>query len=167
MAKVKEHFFDISAKLDMSEMKNAVIQAQKEVDNRYDFKGLEKSIDFNEGAKSVVLISSSDNKVEAIYDILISKMNKRGVSINSLEEVRKEDSSGGNRKYTYGIIDSISKDEAKTIIAEIKGLNLKVTPVNQGDEIRVSGKKLDDLQAVIRHLKTLELKAPLVFGNFK
>ncbi len=167
MAKAKEHHFDISAKLDMQEMKNAVIQAQKEIETRYDFKGITKEITLNEVAKSIVLISVSDNKVDAIYDVLISKMNKRGISINSLEELKKEDSSGGNRKYSYKIVDTIEKDEAKTIQTEIKGLKLKVTAVNQGDEIRVSGKNLDDLQAVMKHLRSLELKAPLVFDNFR
>jgi len=163
----KEHSIDISAKLDLSEMKNAVIQAQKEIDNRYDFKGISKEIDFNQGAKTLTLISSSDNKVEAMYDILISKMNKRGLSINSLEDAKKEDSSGGNRKYTYAIVDSIKADEAKLIQSEIKKLKLKVKAVNQGDEIRVSGKNIDDLQTIIRHLKSLDLKSPLVFDNFK
>lgn len=167
MAKSKEHQFDISAKLDMQEMKNAVIQSQKEIDNRYDFKGIIKEIDLNQGAKTLVLTSGSDNKVDAMKDILISKMNKRGISINSLEEVKAEDASGGNRKFTYKIIDSIEKDEAKTIQTEIKKLKLKVTAVNQGDEIRVSGKNIDDLQNVMKHLKGLELKAPLVFDNFR
>jgi uncharacterized protein YajQ (UPF0234 family) len=167
MAKSKEHSFDISAKLDMQEMKNAVIQAQKEVDNRYDFKGITKQIDLNIGAKTLTLLSASDNKIDAMKDILISKMNKRGVSINSLEEVKTEDASGGNKKFIYKIVDTIEKDEAKTIQSEIKSLKLKVTAVNQGDEIRVSGKNLDDLQKVMRHLKSLELKAPLVFDNFR
>ncbi|WP_323589762.1 YajQ family cyclic di-GMP-binding protein [Aliarcobacter butzleri] len=164
---VKEHQFDISAKLDMQEMKNAVIQAQKEIDNRYDFKGITKEIDLNIGAKTLVLISTSDNKVDAMLDILISKMNKRGISINSLEEIRKEDSSRANRKYSYKIVDSIEKDEAKKIQIEIKSLKLKVTAVNQGDEIRVTGKNIDDLQAVMKHLKSLDFKAPLVFDNFR
>ena len=163
----KEHQFDISAKLDMQKMKDAVIQAQKEIDNRYDFKGITKEVDLNVGAKTLTLISSSDNKIDAMRDILISNMNKRGISINSLEELKKEDSSGGNRKYSYKIIDSIEKDEAKKIQTEIKNLKLKVTAVNQGDEIRVTGKNIDDLQTIMRHLRSLELKAPLVFDNFK
>ena len=168
MAKSKEHSFDISAKLDMQEMKNAMIQAQKEVDNRYDFKGITKEIDLNTTAKTLTLISASDNKIDAMKDVLISKMNKRGVSINSIEELKAEDSSGNNRKFTYKIIDSIEADEARRIQKEIKDLKLKVTAANQGDEIRVSGKNLDDLQKVIAHLKTLEdLKAPLVFDNFR
>lgn len=168
MAKSKEHSFDISAKLDMQEMKNAVIQAQKEVDNRYDFKGLTKEIDFNQTAKTLTLLSASDNKIDAMKDILISKMNKRGVSINSIEELKAEDASGNNRKFTYKIIDSIEADEAKRIQKEIKDLKLKVTAANQGDEIRVSGKNLDDLQKVMKHLRGLEdLKAPLTFDNFR
>jgi hypothetical protein len=168
MAKVKEHSFDISAKLDMQEMKNALVQAQKEVDNRYDFKGITKEFDLNMGAKVVTLLSASDNKIDAMKDMLISKMNKRGVSINSLEELKSEDASGNNRKFTYKIVDTIEADEAKIIQKEIKGLKLKVTAANQGEEIRVTGKNLDDLQQVMRHLKTLEdLKAPLVFDNFR
>ena len=75
MAKSKEHSFDISAKLDMQEMKNAIVQAQKEVDNRYDFKGITKEIELNSGAKIVTLLSGSDNKIDAMKDILISKNN--------------------------------------------------------------------------------------------
>ena len=164
---VKEHQFDISAKLDLQEMKNAVIQSQKEIDTRYDFKGISKEIDLNVSAKTLTLVTASDNKIDAMRDVLISKMNKRGISINSLEELKKEDSSGGNRKYTYKIVDTIEKDEAKIIQTEIKSLKLKVSAVNQGDEIRVTGKNIDDLQAVMKHLKTLELKAPLVFDNFR
>lgn len=167
MAKAKEHSFDISAKLDMSEMKNAVIQAQKEIDNRYDFKGIKKEIDFNQTTKTLSLISSSDQKIDAMKDVLISKMNKRGVSINSLEELKTEDVSGANKKMTFRIVDTIDKDEAKTIQNEIKNLKLKVTAVNQGDEIRVSGKNIDDLQKIMTHLRSLELKAPLVFDNFR
>jgi len=163
----KEHSLDISAKLDMQEMKNAVIQAQKDIDNRYDFKAISKEIDLNLTSKSLTLISSSDNKIDAMFDILISKMNKRGISINSLEEIKKENSSGGTRKYIYKIIDSIEKDEVKKIQTEIKNLKLKVTAVNQGDTIRVTSKNIDDLQIVMKHLKSLDLKSPLVFDNFK
>jgi hypothetical protein len=163
----KEHQFDISAKLDLQEMKNAVIQTQKEIDTRYDFKGITKELDLNIGAKTLTLITSSDNKIDAMRDILISKMNKRGISINSLEELKKEDSSGGNRKFSYKIVDSIEKDEAKIIQTEIKSLKLKVSAVNQGDEIRVTSKNIDDLQTIMQHLRSLDLKAPLVFDNFR
>ncbi len=163
----KEHYFDISAKLDMMEMKNAIIMAQKEVATRFDFKGLVAEIELNEKAKIVSLSSSSEQKIDALKDILISKLIKRNIAGKSLEEVKREGISGGNTKVIYKIVDSIEKDEAKEIVKAIKALKLKVTPSIQGDEVRVSGKKIDDLQKVIKEVKTLDLKAPLVFGNFK
>ncbi len=164
----KEHYFDISAKLDMMEMKNAIEQAKKEIATRFDFKGIMTEIDLNEKAKVLNLSSSSDSKIDALKDIVLSKMIKRGLSPKSLEEVKTEGISGGNVKVVYRIIDSIEKDEAKKIVKAIKDAKLKVTPSIQGDEIRVSGKKIDDLQAVIALVRGLEdLKAPLVFGNFK
>ena len=164
----KEHYFDISTKLDMMEMKNAIEQAKKEVATRFDFKGIMVDIDLNEKAKVLNLSSSSDSKIDALKDIVLSKMIKRGLSPKSLEEFKTEGISGGNIKVIYRIIDSIEKEEAKKIVKAIKEAKLKVTPAIQGDEIRVSGKKIDDLQRVIALVKKIEdLKAPLVFGNFK
>ncbi|HIM93422.1 MAG TPA: YajQ family cyclic di-GMP-binding protein [Campylobacterales bacterium] len=163
----KDHYFDITAKLDMMEMKNAIIMAQKEIKTRFDFKGVVADITLNEAGKVVSLSSSSEDKIDALKDILISKLIKRGIAGKSLEEVKTESISGGNRKIIYKIVDSIEKDEAKEIVKAIKALKLKVTSSIQGDEVRVTGKKLDDLQAVMKEVKTLDLKAPLVFGNFK
>lgn len=163
----KDHYFDITAKLDMMELKNAIIMAEKEVATRFDFKGVMAEIDLNEKAKTLSLSSSSDQKIEALKDILINKLVKRGISGKSLEEVKTEGISGGNIKIVYRIVDAIDKEEAKKIVKAIKNLKLKVTPSIQGDEVRVSGKKIDELQAVMQEIKTLDLKAPLVFGNFK
>ncbi len=163
----KDHYFDISAKLDMMEMKNAIVMAQKEVATRFDFKGIIAEIDLNEKAKTLSLSSSSDQKIDALKDILISKLIKRNIAGKSLEEVKTEGISGGNTKVIYRIVDTIDRDEAKQIVKAIKDAKLKVTPSIQGDEVRVSGKKIDDLQAVIARVKELEVKAPLVFGNFK
>ncbi len=163
----KDHYFDITAKLDMMEMKNCVIQAQKELATRFDFKGVVAEIELNEKAKTVVLSSSSEQKIDALKDILISKLIKRDIAGKSLEEVKSDGMSGGNVKVTYRIIDSIDKDEAKKIVKAIKDMKLKVTPSIQGDEVRVSGAKIDDLQRVMSEVKTLDLNAPLVFGNFK
>ena len=163
----KEHYFDITAKLDMMEMKNAVVMAQKELATRFDFKGLVANIDLNEKAKTLSLSSSSEQKIDALKDILISKLIKRGISGKSLEEVKTEGISGGNTKIIYRIVDTIDKAEAKEIVKAIKAMKIKVTPSIQGDEVRVSGKKIDDLQAVIKEVKQLDLKAPISFGNFK
>jgi len=163
----KDHYFDITAKLDMMEMKNAVIMAEKELATRFDFKGVKAEINLNEQAKTLSLSSSTDSKIDALKDILISKLIKRNIAGKSLEEVKTEGISGGNTKVIYRIVDTIDKDEAKQIVKAIKAMKVKVTPSIQGDEVRVSGKKIDDLQAVMAEVKTLELKAPLVFGNFK
>jgi len=163
----KDHYFDISAKLDMMEMKNAIIQAKKEVDTRFDFKGLIADIELNEKAKTVTLSSSSEQKIDALKDILIAKLIKRNIAGKALQEVKSKGISGGNVKFIYRIVDSIEQDEAKKIVKAIKDLKLKVTPSIQGDEVRVSGAKIDDLQKVIAEVRTLELNAPLVFGNFK
>ena len=163
----KDHYFDITAKLDMMELKNALVMAEKEVQTRFDFKGLVAEFNLNEAAKTLSLSSSTDSKIDALKDILISKLIKRGIAGKALEEVKTEGISGGNTKVIYRIVDTIDKDEAKQIVKAIKAMKIKVTPSIQGDEVRVSGKKIDDLQAVMAEVKTLDLKAPLMFGNFK
>jgi uncharacterized protein YajQ (UPF0234 family) len=115
----------------------------------------------------LTLLSSSDNKIDALKDILIAKMVKRNLVSNVIEEVKTESASGGNVKVIYRIIDSIEKDEAKKIVKDIKSLKKKVQATVQGDEVRVSAKSIDDLQAVMKHLRAGEYKAPISFGNFK
>ncbi|HHH37596.1 MAG TPA: YajQ family cyclic di-GMP-binding protein, partial [Epsilonproteobacteria bacterium] len=146
----KEHSFDISAKIDLQAFKDAIVQAEREVANRYDFKGIAAQIDYNEKAKTVTLVTASDNKLEALEDILISKLLKRGLASNVLDKLSTEDSSGGNRKQLFKVVDYIEAKEAKKIAAEIKNLRLKVTAQIEGDHIRVKGKQLDDLQKVMR-----------------
>ena len=120
----------------------------------------------SEKAKTITVVSTSDQKIDAIKDIIISKMNKRGVNINSIDEGKLENASGGNKKMTFKLIDSIEKEEAKKIVAEIKSMKLKVTTAILGDEIRVTSKNIDDLQAVMAKIKSMEFKSPIVFGNF-
>ncbi|BBG66847.1 hypothetical protein YajQ [Hydrogenimonas sp.] len=163
----KEHSFDISAKADMQEIKNALQQARKEAENRYDFKGIVKDIDLNEKAKTITVTSSSDNKLDALIDIVTGKLIKRGLSVKTLKETGREDASGGTRRAHFAIVDSIGKDDAKMIVKEIKSMKLKVQAAIQGDEIRVSGKSLDDLQAVMAHLKSLDFDFPISFGNYR
>ena len=163
----KEHSFDISAKISLQDLKDALKQADREVANRYDFKGTNYEIDYKEGEKALVLIASSDNKLEALYDIVVSKLIKHKLSSKVLDALRVEDASGGRRKAMYRIVDYIESKEAKKIVAEIKKLKLKVTAQIEGDSIRVKGKKLDDLQAVIRAIRAQEWEAPLVFENMR
>lgn len=163
----KEHSFDITAKINLQHFKDALSQAQKEVVNRYDFKGSTATMEFKEKEKQLILIAASDNKLEALEDILVSKLIKHQLSSKVLEKLRTEDASGNTRKMSFKIVDYIEAKEAKKIVAEIKNLKLKVTATIEGDAIRIKGKQLDELQAVIATIRSLEWEAPLVFENMR
>ena len=162
-----EHSFDISAKIDMQNFKNAINLVDREVSNRYDFKDTTYDINFKEKEKLLILIASSDSKLDALKDIVISKFLKQGLNSKVLEELRVEDSSGGNRKATFKVVDYIESKEAKKITADIKKMKLKVSAVIEGDSIRVKGKKLDDLQKAMTEIKQCDWDAPLVFDNMR
>jgi len=163
----KEHSFDITAKIDIQTFKNSINLVDREVSNRYDFKGTTYEVSFNEKAKTLVLIASSDNKLDALKDIVIAKFLKQGLSSKVIEEQKVEDSSGGNRKVTFKVVDYIEVKEAKKITAEIKKLKLKVNAQIEGDSIRVKGAKLDDLQKVIAMVRAGEWDAPITIENMR
>lgn len=162
----KEHSFDISAKVDIGELKNALEQAKKEVVNRYDFKGLVCEIDHNEMAKTITLLASSDNKAEAMKDIVISKLIKRSIPSSAVKEISRQSVGSNNTKLIMQIIDTISSDDAKKITKNIKAQKLKVNATIRGDEVRVSAKSIDDLQACMSAIKAMDLQVPLSFSNF-
>ena len=163
----KEHSFDISAKIDLQLFKNALNLVDREVANRYDFKGTPYEVKYKEKEKVLTLVASSDNKLDALKDILVAKLLKQGLSSKVLEELKVEDASGGTRKATFKVVDYIEAKEAKKIVAEIKKLKLKVTAQIEGDSIRVKSKQIDDLQKVIRHIRSMEWDAPLVYENMR
>ncbi len=163
----KEHSFDITAKIDIQHFKNAINLVDREVSNRYDFKGTTYEVTFSEKAKTLVLIASSDNKLDALKDIVVAKFLKQGLSSKVIDELKTEDSSGGNRKATYKVVDYIESKEAKKITADIKKMKLKVNAQIEGDYIRVKGAKLDDLQKVMAEIRGGEWEAPLVFENMR
>ncbi len=163
----KEHSFDITAKIDMQNLKNAINLVEREVSNRYDFKGTTYEVNLKEKDKVLVLVASSDNKLDALKDIVIAKLLKQGLSSKVLDELRVEDASGGTRKATFKIVDYIESKEAKKITADIKKMKLKVNAQIEGDSIRVKGAKLDDLQKVMTMVREGEWEAPLVFENMR
>ena len=163
----KEHSFDITAEIDKQELKNAIEQAKKEITNRYDFRGLKAEVDYNENAKVIILTTTSDNKADAMFDMLVSKAIKRGISPKALKEHKRESVGGGNTKLTVSINDTISKDDARKIVKEIKDLKLKVQASIRGEEVRVIGKSIDDLQSAIAAIKQRDLDIPLNFTNMK
>ena len=163
----KEHSFDISAKINLQHLKDALAQCDREINGRFDFKGLLAEITYQEKEKILTIASSSDNKLDALKDILIAKLLKHGLSSKILSELRTEEISGGNKKIVFKIVDYIEAKEAKKIVAEIKKLKLKVSAHIEGDHIRVKGKQLDDLQKVIKAIRSQEWDAPLLFENMR
>ena len=163
----KEHSFDISAKIDMQNFKNAINLVEREVANRYDFKGTTYEVTYKEKENILVLVASSDNKLHALKDIVVSKLLKQNLSSKVLDELRVEDASGGTRKATFKVVDYIESKEAKKIVADIKKMKLKVNAQIEGDHIRVKGAKLDDLQKVIKMVREGEWEAPIVFENMR
>lgn len=161
----KEHSFDISAKVDGGELKNALEQSKKELTNRYDFKGLVCEVDYNEAGKIITLMASSDNKADAMKDIVISKMIKRSIAPQAIKELKRESVGAGNTKLTLQVIDTITSEDAKKIVKEIKSQKLKVNVSIRGEEVRVSAKSIDDLQTCMQVVKAMNLEVPLSFTN--
>lgn len=163
----KEHSFDITAELNLQEFKNALEQTKKEVNSRFDFKGIVADVDYNEKVKTLTITTSSDSKLDAIYDVMLNKIIKRGLEPSVFSEPKKETASGGNIRAIYPIIDSISSDDAKKIVKIIKDEKLKVQANIRGDVVRVVGKSIDDLQACIKVIRDKNLEIPLNFVNLK
>ncbi|WP_300697251.1 MULTISPECIES: YajQ family cyclic di-GMP-binding protein [Helicobacter] len=163
----KEHGFDISAKIEIQEFKNALEQAKKEIENRFDFKeDKAKELNFNEKDKTLIILATSTNKAKTIKDILDSKLIKRNLSLKVLKEKNTESASGGNTKVTYQLNDVLDDKSTKIINAAIKNEKFKVSTQILGNEIRVKAKDIDELQKVIAHLRKMELEVSLSFGNF-
>ena len=159
--------FDVVSEVDLQEMDNAVNQAKKELTQRYDFKNSKASIDFNRKEKKITLIADDDYKLRALTDILAIRMAKRDVSFKSLKLEDPKKAFEGYLRQAGEICTGIDKEKAKELIAGIKKLGLKVQVQIEGEKIRVSSSKKDELQAVIAHLKGLEFPIPLSFCNYR
>ena len=159
--------FDVVSEVDLQEMDNAVNQAKKELFQRYDFKNSKASIDFNRKEKKITLIADDDYKLRALTDILAVRMAKRKISFKSLKLNNPEKAFEGYLRQTGEICTGIEKEKAKELIAGIKKLNLKVQTQIEGEKIRISSAKKDELQAVITHLKGLDFPLPLNFCNYR
>ncbi len=158
--------FDITSTVAMQEVRNAIDQTSREVGQRYDFKDTNSSIELSE--ESIIIESSSDDRLNALRTVLEEKLVKRKVSLKALNNLQVEDASGGRRRQTIALNSGINSEKSKEINKFIKGIGLKsVQSQTQGEQVRVSGKKRDDLQAVINTLKDNDFGIPLQFGNFR
>lgn len=161
----KDSSFDIVSEVDMQEMSNAVNQAEREIEQRYDFKGSKAEIAQEKDA--LKLLAEDDYKIEAMLDILRTKMVKRNVPLKCLQPGKLENASGGMVRQIITIQKGINKDKAKDVVAAIKELKLKVQAQIMDDQLRVSGAKKDDLQMVIQKLKEKDFGIDLQFINFR
>ncbi|MCC6503642.1 MAG: YajQ family cyclic di-GMP-binding protein [Deltaproteobacteria bacterium] len=158
--------FDIVSKTDTQEVDNAVNQAIKEMQQRYDFKGSKSELKW-EKKEEITILADDDTKLNSITDILQTKLVKRGVSLKSLEYGKVEDASGSMKKQVIKILQGIPSDKAKEITKLIKDKKLKVQTQMMDEQIRVTGKKIDDLQEVIQTLKGVDFDLALQFINMR
>jgi len=160
--------FDVVSEVDMQEVRNAVDQAARELSQRFDFKGTGSTVELKEKDANVELHSVSEDRLNAVRQVLEEKLVKRKVSLKALSWERVEDAAGGTARQVGSLQAGISSDQAKAINKHIKDLGLKgIQSQTQGDQVRVTGKKRDDLQAVIASLKEADLDLPLQFTNFR
>ena len=159
--------FDIVSSFDMQELDNAVNMVKRDILNRYDFKGTNSQISLNKKDKNIKIETSSTMQREAIVDMLKNRSISRKVSIKIFDFKEEEKASGMTvRQYIY-LKEGISKENAKVINTLIKNFKLKVQSQIQGEQIRVTAKKIDDLQYIIEKLKVAKLSIPLQYINFK
>jgi uncharacterized protein YajQ (UPF0234 family) len=163
----QNHSMDIVSEIDLQEADNAVNQAIKEINQRYDLKDSGTTVELNKKDKNIIINTRDDYSRKASIDILQSKFIKRGISIKALKMEEPETASGGRLRQKLNLLSGISKDDAKIITKIVKDSKLKVNAQIQDEQIRVQGPKIDDLQALIKMIKEAELNFPTQFVNFK
>ncbi len=164
----KECSFDVVSEFDKQELVNAVDQAKRDISQRFDLKNTNSDIEL-ESDKAITITTSDDMKLRNILDILQTKLVKRGLSIKILDAQPVENALGGNVRQVYKLKKGLTQELAKKISADIKNSKIKVQASIQGEQVRVSGKDKDDLQAVIKMLRENEDKydVPLQFTNYR
>ena len=162
-----DHSFDIVAEVDLTEIDNAYQQALKEIGQRWDFKGKIAELSWNKNEKKLVAEGGEKAVLDAMMDIFKTRLAKRGISARALDLKTEEPSTKGGTRQTYEIKQGIPSEKAKIITKMVKEKKFKVQASIQGDAVRVSGKSLDDLQAVQQAVRELPLELPISFKNYK
>ncbi|TMO48212.1 YajQ family cyclic di-GMP-binding protein [Pseudoalteromonas ruthenica] len=156
--------FDIVSEIEMSEAKNAVENARRELETRYDFRGVDAKIELKD--ELIELTAEAEQQVMQLFDMFASKASKRGLDVNSFE-IQKADLHGKYVTRQVTMKQGIAKDVAKKLVKLIKDSKIKVQAAIQGEEVRVTGKKRDDLQQVMQLVREAELGQPFQFKNFR
>jgi uncharacterized protein YajQ (UPF0234 family) len=158
--------FDVVSEVDMQEVRNAVDQTARELATRFDFKGTGASVEL--GEKSITLLASTEDRLAAVRQVLEEKLVRRDVSLKAVDYGKVEEASGGSARQHAAIVAGISSEKAREVNKTIKDLGRKgIQSQTQGEQVRVTGKKRDDLQEVIAALKAADLGIPLQFNNFR
>jgi len=164
----KESFsFDIVSEADLQEVDNAVNQVKKELAQRFDFKGSKSSIEYSRDEKKITLTGDDDFKLRSVKDILAAKLAKRAVSMKLLTFSEPEKVFDGCLKQAADLASGIPHEKAKELVRIIKEMGLKVQAQIEGEKIRVSSPKKDDLQAVITHIRKIDFSLALTFCNYR
>jgi uncharacterized protein YajQ (UPF0234 family) len=158
--------FDIVSELNLQEVDNAVNIAKKELSTRFDFKGSRAAIEFD-GKTEIVLSAEDDFKLKQLKDIFESKVTKRGLSLLALDYQKTEDATLGSVRQKVKLKKGVDKERGKKIIQVIKDLKLKVQAQMMDEQVRVTGKKIDDLQEAIQGIKSANMDLPLQFVNMR
>ena len=160
--------FDVTSPVDFQEVDNALNQARKEVGQRYDFKGAKAEISLNATEKTLILLADDEFKMRALWEIVQTRLVKRSVPVKNFKVGDSEPAAGGAVRKTITIQQGIPIEAAREIVKFIKDKKLKKVQASiQGDQVRVSGKAKDDLQAVMRAVKEHDFDVPLQFTNFR
>jgi cyclic-di-GMP-binding protein len=159
--------FDIVNQIDLQEVDNAVNNMKKEIETRYDFRGINTELNLNRSEKSIHLVTGDDMKIRAVKEMLIGHFTRRKIDPKCLEFAEPEGTSKGYLKQDVKFKDGIDKDTCKKVVKMIKASKLKVQAAIQDEQVRVTGKKLDDLQTVMQMMRDADLPVPVQFVNMK
>lgn len=157
--------FDVVSQVDLQEVRNAVDQASRELVNRYDFKGTATAVALTDDG--IAVESSTEERLKAAVDVFKEKLIRRKVSLKSLSGGDPTEIGGGRFRSLFGLNQGIDADSARELAKHIRGLALKVQAQINGDVVRVTGKKRDELQTVIAEVKALDFRLPLQYVNFR
>jgi len=162
-----EHSFDVVSKVNLQELRNAIAQAQKELATRFDFRGSQASVTYDEADGILKVTADHQAQLRSVIDVVETKLAKRGVALKAFAWSQPEPLPSGSMKQQATLQQGLSSEQAKAVTKVIKDLGMKIQPRIDGDAVRVSGKQLDDLQVVMQALRAKEFGAPLQFENYR
>lgn len=163
-----QNSFDVSTGADLQEVDNAINQAHKEIQQRYDFKGAKVTIDLDKKTGAIVMEADDEYRLTAAWDVLQTKLVRRSVPLKNVKPSDVETAGGGRARQTFTLTQGIPTDTAKEIVKAIKARGWKKVQASiQGDQVRISGPSRDDLQAVMQFLKGEDFGVELEFGNYR